>query len=130
MRISGIARRMNGGTVLERAAVFVGQQEIASLEQLDPFELETEDGHRVRVEIARSLADEAARTGHRDQAARFYLRILERDPYDEPAHLGLVTTLSESGRHGEARRRYGLYAARMDELEIEAAAFPAVVRAG
>jgi DNA-binding SARP family transcriptional activator len=89
-----------------------------------------EEAKAAYMAIARSLAEEAARSGQRDQAARFYLRILERDAYDEQAHLGLVTALSASGRHGEARRRYGLYAARMDELQIEAAAFPVVVRAG
>jgi len=60
MRISGIARRLNGDTVLERTTVFAGKQEIASLEQLDPFELEVENGHRVRVELAKSLRLEPA----------------------------------------------------------------------
>jgi len=88
-----------------------------------------EEARAAYVTIARTLAEEAMGAGQLDQAARFYLRILERDAYDEQAHLGLVAALAEAGRHGEARRRYGLYAARMDELGIEAAAFPVVARA-
>lgn len=87
-----------------------------------------EEARAAYVTIARSLAEEAMAAGQLDQAARFYLRILERDAYDEQAHLGLVASLAEAGRHGEARRRYGLYASRMDELGIEAAAFPVVAR--
>jgi DNA-binding SARP family transcriptional activator len=57
---------------------------------------------------------------------RLYLRILDHDPYDEDAHLGLVDVLAVAGRHGEARRRYGVYTARMEELDLEAASYPAV----
>ncbi len=88
-----------------------------------------EEARAAYVTVTRTLAEEAIAAGQLDQAARFYLRILERDAFDEQAHLGLVTALAEAGRHGEARRRYGLYAARMDELGIEAAAFPMVARA-
>jgi DNA-binding SARP family transcriptional activator len=87
-----------------------------------------EEARAAYVTMARALAEEAMTAGQLDQAARFYLRILERDAYDEQAHLGLVASLAEAGRHGEARRRYGLYASRMDELGIEAAAFPVVAR--
>jgi DNA-binding SARP family transcriptional activator len=52
------------------------------------------------------------------------LRILERDAYDEGAHLGLVDALRAAGRHGEARRRYGFYAAKMEEIAVEAAPYP------
>jgi hypothetical protein len=49
---------------------------------------------------------------------------------DRTAHLGLVATLAEAGRHGEARRRYRSYAERMDEIDVEVEAFPAAGRAG
>jgi DNA-binding SARP family transcriptional activator len=52
--------------------------------------------------------------------------VLERDPYDEPAHLGLVATHEAAGRHGEARRCFRAYCARMDEIGIESASFPRV----
>jgi DNA-binding SARP family transcriptional activator len=76
------------------------------------------------IGLARSLAEAAAQDGDADGATRFYLRILERDTFDEGAHLGLVGALVAAGRHGEARRRYGYYAAKMDEISIEAAPFP------
>ena len=44
---------------------------------------------------------------------------------DEPAHLGLVAALERAGRHGEARRRFRAYCARMDEIGVESAPFPA-----
>ena len=63
--------------------------------------------------------------GDADATTRYYLRVLERDPYDEPAHLGLVAALEAAGRHGEARRCFRAYCARMDEIGIESAPFPA-----
>jgi ATP/maltotriose-dependent transcriptional regulator MalT/DNA-binding SARP family transcriptional activator len=76
------------------------------------------------VQAAARLAE--ARTGERrhDEAARFWLRLLERDRYDERAHLGLVRVLDLAGRRGDARRRYHLYAERMRELEVEPAPYP------
>jgi DNA-binding SARP family transcriptional activator len=76
------------------------------------------------IALARTLAETAASDGDADGATRFYLRILERDPFDEGAHLGLVEALIAAGRHGEARRRYGFYAAKMEEIAVEAAPFP------
>jgi ATP/maltotriose-dependent transcriptional regulator MalT/DNA-binding SARP family transcriptional activator len=80
----------------------------------------------VYTEVVRALACDAISLGDPDAAIRFHLRILERDPYDEPAHLGLVTTLEAAGRHGEARRCFRAYCARMDEIGIESAPFPGV----
>jgi DNA-binding SARP family transcriptional activator len=54
--------------------------------------------------------------------------VLERDAYDEEAHLGLVATLVAAGRHGEARRRYRIYGEQMGELGVEAAPFPSARR--
>ena len=76
------------------------------------------------VEVARALAEDSARRGEADAAARFYRRVLERDPYDEPAYLALVRVLSTAGRHGEARRCFHAYCARMDEIGVESASFP------
>ena len=64
--------------------------------------------------------------GDADAATRYYLRVLERDRHDEAAHLGLVTALDAAGRHGEARRRFRAYCARMESIGIESASFPAV----
>ncbi len=50
--------------------------------------------------------------------------MLERDPFDEGAHLRLVACLERAGRRGEARRRYRGYSARMQEIGVEPAPFP------
>ena len=96
----------------------------------DPYEdwavTTREEAQATYIGIARSLAAAAAAAGDADLATRYYLRILERDAYDERAHLGLVEALRAAGRHGEARRRYGYYAARMEEIAVEAAPFPSV----
>jgi hypothetical protein len=67
--------------------------------------------------------------GDTDPATRFYLRILERDPYDESAHLGLVNTLEarRTARRGAPLLPEVLRAT--DEIGVESAPFPAVDRA-
>jgi DNA-binding SARP family transcriptional activator len=80
------------------------------------------------VGVVRALAELAAAAGDVDATVRYSLRLLERDPYDEPAHLGLVVALDDAGRHGEARRRFRLYSARMDEIGVESAPFPTAAR--
>jgi DNA-binding SARP family transcriptional activator len=85
-----------------------------------------EEARDAYVRVARNLAADAAAAGDHDGAVRFLLRVLERDAYDEEAHLALVVALVEAGRHGEARRAFRTYRARMDEIGVEPAAFPAV----
>jgi DNA-binding SARP family transcriptional activator len=89
-----------------------------------------EEAQATYISIARSLAEATAMDGDADGATRYYLRILERDPYDEGAHLGLVSALVAAGRHGEGRRRYGFYAAKMEEIAVEAAPFPGSAGSG
>jgi DNA-binding SARP family transcriptional activator/Tfp pilus assembly protein PilF len=86
-----------------------------------------EEARASYTEVARALARDSAERGDTDAATRFYLRVLERDPYDEPAHLGLVGTLEAAGRHGEARRCFRAYCTRMDAIGVESAPFPGVV---
>jgi DNA-binding SARP family transcriptional activator len=74
------------------------------------------EARAVYVDVLRALA-EATRAG------KYYLRIIERDPYDEQAHLGLVNALEAAGSHGEARRAYRAYVARMQEIGAEPASF-------
>ena len=76
------------------------------------------------VRVARRLAADAQAAGDHDGAVRFLLRVLERDAYDEDAHLALVLALVEAGRHGEARRAFRVYRGRMDEVGVEPASFP------
>ena len=82
-----------------------------------------EEARATYIEVARVLADEAVGAGDVDAATRHYLRVLERDPYDEPAHLGLVGSFESARRHGEARRAYQLYCARMDAIGVESVPF-------
>ncbi len=74
------------------------------------------EARTVYIDVLRALAEST-------RAARYFLRIIDRDPYDEPAHLGLVAALQARGAHGEARRAYGAYVSRMRELCTEPALF-------
>lgn len=78
--------------------------------------------------VARTLADLVA-DDDPDLAIRLLLRVLDRDGYDEPAHLDVCLALLRAGRHGEARRRHHLYATRMAELELPAVPLHELVRA-
>jgi DNA-binding SARP family transcriptional activator len=83
-----------------------------------------EDARDVYVRVTRCLAADAREAGDHDGAVRFLLRVLERDAYDEEAHLALAAAYSEAGRHGEARRAFRAYRMRMDEIGVEPASFP------
>lgn len=83
-----------------------------------------EEARALYISVARILAHSAADDRDYDSASRYFLRLLERDPFDEDAHLGLVTTLQRAGRHGDARRSYRMYVSRMLELGVESAPFP------
>ncbi len=83
-----------------------------------------EEARAAFLAAARRLAGSAARAGDADAEVRCLLRVLEEEPYDEPAHLRLVRCLSTAGRHGEARRAYHRYAARMVELDLEPTPYP------
>ncbi len=83
-----------------------------------------EEARAAYIGVVSALAAIAQRRGDSEACARYVLRLLARDPYDEGAHLGLVATLDGAGRHGEARRRYRMYVERMRELGVEAAPFP------
>jgi DNA-binding SARP family transcriptional activator len=88
-----------------------------------------EEARAAYISVARALGEVAASSGDHDAAVRCYLRILEKDAFDEQAHLGLVAILEREGRHGEAQRQYRAYAARMVELQVPAAPFPSTERA-
>jgi ATP/maltotriose-dependent transcriptional regulator MalT/DNA-binding SARP family transcriptional activator len=83
-----------------------------------------EEARALYIEVLRALADDASANADQDAATRYLLRVLERDPYDEPAHLELVRVLVAAGRHGEARRHFRTYRVRMQEIGVESAPFP------
>jgi DNA-binding SARP family transcriptional activator len=141
-----IARFLDGAAAATRATrsgdASAAQHELEAAEAVyggdfleeDPYEdwavATREEAQATYIGIARALATAAGEAGDADRATRYYLRILERDAYDEGAHLGLVDALRAAGRHGEARRRYGFYAARMEEIAVEAAPYPSAPAGG
>lgn len=80
------------------------------------------------LEVARTVA-RLARHDDPELAIRMLLRLLDRDGYDEPAHLNLCVALLRAGRHGEARQRFRLYQSRMRELDLPVVPFHEVTRA-
>lgn len=74
--------------------------------------------------LLRALTRRSRDEGDTDRVARFALRLLRDDQYDEEAHLDLVATLLRAERFGEARRRYELYRKRMQEISIDPRPFP------
>ncbi len=83
-----------------------------------------EEARQLYLSCVRAIAGYACDRLEYDEAIRYELRLLERDPFDEGAHLGLVRAMTALGRHGEAFRLYRTYVARMEQLGLEAAAFP------
>jgi DNA-binding SARP family transcriptional activator len=81
------------------------------------------------VDTSFELAKLAGAAGEHSEAIRSWLRILDVDPYDEDAHLGLIRSLLAQRRHGEARRAYRAYCARLAELDLDAAPFPDIAAA-
>lgn len=117
-------REEEGARLLERAeAAYLGD-----LLEEDPYEdwavALREEARNAYLTAAHTLAEQAERAHDPEHAATLFLRILERDPYDEPAHLGVVRLMADLGRHGEAHRLYRRYCGRMAEIDVEAAPFP------
>ncbi|GAA1654940.1 hypothetical protein GCM10009765_00080 [Fodinicola feengrottensis] len=76
------------------------------------------------LDLVRTLATAAARSGDYERAQAYQLRALERDPFDEQAHLGLIDALACTGKHDRARRQYHDYRRQMDRIGIEPVPFP------
>jgi ATP/maltotriose-dependent transcriptional regulator MalT/DNA-binding SARP family transcriptional activator len=131
-----LARASEGSALRREGREREGLALVAEAEELyagdfleeDPYEdwavALREEARATYIAVVRTLANAAFADGDFDGAVRYHLRLLERDPFDEDAHLGLVSTLEGAGRHGEARRCYRTYVARMGELGVESAPFP------
>lgn len=68
--------------------------------------------------VLRCDAEAATNAGDHLGAADAWRELLEADPYDEAAHLGLIAALQELGAHGQADTARGRYLAAMSELGI------------
>jgi len=79
-----------------------------------------DEARTMHVAAARALAERMAEASPAD-AMPYLARVLDADPYDEPAHILLVGSLTALGRFGEARRAQLRYAARMTELGLSVA---------
>jgi DNA-binding SARP family transcriptional activator len=127
---AGLALARNGSTE-EAAAALAEAERLYAGDFLEEDRYEDwavdlrEEARATYAAVARVLADQALEAGDADAAVRYYLRILDKDPWDEQANLGLVAALEREGRYGEARRRYRAYTSRMGELDLLAAPFPA-----
>ncbi|WP_128504291.1 BTAD domain-containing putative transcriptional regulator [Streptomyces inhibens] len=127
--ISGAQRTGSGAFASLAAAEELYRGDVLEDEPYAPWAAGLrEEAQAVHLELLTQLAAAAAENDDRHAEAHYRLRLLERDPYDEDAHLGLVSLLTTTGRHGEARRRYLLYAAAMNEIEVTPAAFPSARR--
>ena len=69
--------------------------------------------------VLRAAAELAAAAGNHLTSSDSLRRLVELDPYDEPAHLGLVDALRSLGAHGQAEAAHRHYAARMAELGVD-----------
>lgn len=130
-----LAAAAAGFELFDEGAVESGRERLAAAEALYAGEFLEEDAYEdwavapreearaTYIAVARTLGRDALARGAHDLAARYFLRTLERDPYDEEVHLALVALLASAGRHGEARRAYRTYASRMQEISVEAAPF-------
>lgn len=80
------------------------------------------------IALLRALTARLRQSGDVDRATHYLLRLLRQDPYDERAHLDLVSMQRNAGHLGEARRHYQMYARRMTELGVDPEPFPAAPR--
>jgi ATP/maltotriose-dependent transcriptional regulator MalT/DNA-binding SARP family transcriptional activator len=84
-----------------------------------------EECRQTYISVGHALAGSSGAVGDHAAAARYLRRVLQYDEFDEKAHLSLVAALAAAGHPADARRAYGTYLARMEELGVEADAFPA-----
>ncbi|GAB1643665.1 hypothetical protein KRMM14A1259_40880 [Krasilnikovia sp. MM14-A1259] len=83
-----------------------------------------EEARAAYLAVMRTLGALCARAGDTDGAVRAWLRVLERDPYEEDTAMRMVEALVAGGRHGEAARHHRRYAERMRELGVVPRDFP------
>lgn len=71
--------------------------------------------------VLRTIAARAAADGDPLSESEALRRLIELDPYDEPAHLGLIEALRSLGAHGQAQAARKRYLAHMTDLGVRPA---------
>jgi DNA-binding SARP family transcriptional activator len=77
-----------------------------------------EEVRATHIALLRALAARLRQTGEIDGAIRYLLRLIGQDPFDEQAHLDLVTMQLDTGHFGEALRHYDIYVKRMKAIDV------------
>ena len=111
--------RPEAPALLERAETMYGGDFVEEDRYEDWAAPMRDEARAAYSDVLRALASYEASL--ETPSTRFHLRSLALDPYDEETHLGLVSILVASGRHGEGRRAYRQYVARMREIDVEPA---------
>ncbi|MET7877642.1 BTAD domain-containing putative transcriptional regulator [Micromonospora profundi] len=116
--------------LLERGAMAEGRTVLLSADRqyrADAFEDEPyadwsgplrEEARAAYLGLLRMLAQVSRATAGPAAAVTYLLRLLERDPYDQPAHRALVRALVAAGQHGEARRALARYREAMRAIGV------------
>ena len=84
----------------------------------------TEEVRATHIALLRALAARLRQTGDIDEATHYLLQLLGQDPFDEQAHLDLVSMQLGAGHRGEARRHYHIYVQRMKEIDVQPQPLP------
>lgn len=125
-----LAQVAHGRRLVEREALAAGQSVLQAADQLyraEAFEDEPyaewagplrEEARAAYLSMLRMLAHTSRVTAGPSAAAGYLLRLLECDPYDEPAHRALVRALVTGGQHGEARRAFTRYGEAMRAIGV------------
>ncbi|MGW5556531.1 BTAD domain-containing putative transcriptional regulator [Micromonospora sp. NPDC003944] len=116
--------------LVERGALAEGRTVLLSADRqyrADAFEDEPyadwsgplrEETRAAYLGMLRMLAQVSRATAGPAVAVAYLLRLLERDPYDQPAHRALVRALVAGGQHGEARRALARYREAMRSIGV------------
>ncbi|WP_281370714.1 BTAD domain-containing putative transcriptional regulator, partial [Nocardioides stalactiti] len=104
--------------LLEAAALLHPAPFLADDASDDWAEEVRDDLLRLAAEVKRTLAARLVAEGDTEPAVGWLMSVVADDPYDEPSHHDLVRVLAQARRHGEARRAFRSYTARMAELDV------------